>query len=293
MRRWLGLLPLAVGAAAAIVVVLSGLDRWLVLSARVWLVLLVVGALASAAWFGVAALLSRGRRRIAEAEARVRDEERLARRRFMRRLDHELKNPVTAIRTALASEGEGSPALQVAGAQARRLGALVGDLAKLADLETRALESEPVDLRSLVDEVLEALPPADRRISVEFPDVPWPVPPVVGDRDLLGVALFNLVGNAVKYSDDGARIEIRAAEADGVVSLEVNDHGWGIDGEALPQVWEELARGRHPRPVEGSGLGLSIVRVIAARHGGSAELRSEPGVGTRVVLRLPSAEHTR
>ena len=70
------------------------------------------------------------------------------------------------------------------------------------------------------------------------------------------------------------------------MTLEISDTGWGIAADELAGVWDELARGTNTRGAEGSGLGLSIVRVVAERHGGIAFIRSELGQGTRVVLRL-------
>lgn len=101
------------------------------------------------------------------------------------------------------------------------------------------------------------------------------------------MVFYNLLTNAVKYSDEGATIEVRGAEAESAVQIEVSDTGWGIDSDDVDAVWEELARGCRGRAVEGSGLGLSIVRVIVERHGGSLALRSEPGIGTRIAVRLP------
>ena len=145
-----------------------------------------------------------------------------------------------------------------------------------------------MDLEELADEAVEVVASTypERRITVEFPRVPWPIPAVWGDPDLLLVALYNVVANAAKYSDPGAHIEIRAAENEGWVTLEISDTWWGIAADELAGVWDELARGTNTRGAEGSGLGLSIVRVVAERHGGIAFIRSELGQGTRVVLRL-------
>nr|WP_077686293.1 HAMP domain-containing sensor histidine kinase [Tessaracoccus aquimaris] len=253
MRRawWVALAPVVVAGIIAAGLLVAGADTWLILSTRLSLTIALAGVVGSGAWLGARALRSRATRREAAVEARVRDQESQARHRFMRRLDHELKNPVTAIRTALAAQPTPGPAMGVVSAQARRLSTLVGDLAKLVDLDTRALEREPVDLRDVVDEAIEVLPPSDRRISVEFPQVPWPVPPVIGDRDLLSVAVFNLLSNAVKYSEPGARIEVRATEGGGVVHLDINDTGWGIPPAAVGQMWEELARGSTRAPSKG------------------------------------------
>ena len=290
-RILLALLPLAAAAVVAIVFAVVGVDPWISVAGPVGLFLVALGAVASILLLVVPLARRRSRDAVAAAETAARETERTARRRFLARLDHELKNPVTAIRSALSTVSSDDPALQVAAAQAARVSSLVGDLNKLADLETRTLERAPVDLEHVARDAVEAadLDPGARSFAIDFPTVPWPVPAVLGDADLLVVAVFNLVANAVKYSDRGASILLRASEADGWVTLEVSDTGWGIAAADLAGVWDELARGGNARGVEGSGLGLSIVRVIAERHGGTATLQSEPGVGTRVALRLPAA----
>ena len=84
-------------------------------------------------------------------------------------------------------------------------------------------------------------------------------------------------------------LELRAAEEDGAVAIEIADTGPGIPEEELPQVWDELYRGEGARGIPGSGLGLALVKAIINRHGGSATIRSRPGQGTEVALRLPVA----
>ena len=84
--------------------------------------------------------------------------------------------------------------------------------------------------------------------------VPWPVPPVPGDRDMLFVATYNLLGNALKFTRPGDVVEARAFEDGDAVVIEVADTGPGIPQEELPCVWEELCRGQNARGVPGSGL---------------------------------------
>ena len=278
------------GGAALIagILYLSGLNPWFWIRVPLATVVLTLG-LVVALILVVRDVVARRRRRQTEWRVgQVREEEREQRRRFLRRLDHEMKNPVTAIRTALATMPSEDEAYKIANTQAGRLSRLVTELAKLADLETRVLDLRPVDLEELAKEAVDVVASTypDRRMTVEFPSVPWPVPAVWGDSDLLLVALYNVVANAAKYSDPGAHIEVRAAENEGWVTLEISDTGWGIAADELAGVWDELARGTNTRGAEGSGLGLSIVRVVTERHGGVAFIRSEPGQGTRVVLRL-------
>jgi two-component system, OmpR family, sensor kinase len=141
--------------------------------------------------------------------------------------------------------------------------------------------------RDAVDAVGELPEATSRDLVVSFPRAPRPVPHVEGDADLLFLALYNLVANAVKYSEAGAHIEVRGAEGEGIVTVEVADTGLGIPEDEQGAVWEELARGSRTRGIPGSGLGLPLVRTIVHRHGGSVDLSSRAGEGTSVRLRLP------
>lgn len=227
-------------------------------------------------------------------ERRLRGE---AHRRFVHRLNHELKNPLTAIRAGLANldphGAADSSATSLANVQQQveRLARLVEELRKLADLETSQLEREPVDLATVVDEAVElarSMPGReDRRVQVHVQKVPWSLSPVQGDRDLLLLALYNLLDNALKFSPPEAAVEVRASEDGSRAAVEVADTGPGIPAEELPHVAEELYRGRGAQGVEGSGLGLALVDRIAALHGGELILRSREGQGTVATLRLP------
>jgi two-component system, OmpR family, sensor kinase len=223
------------------------------------------------------------------------------RRRFLLRLDHELKNPLTAIRAGLANI-EQAGAMATAGtsagialasvsAQANRITRLLDDLRKLADLETQEIETSPIDLPSLLHEVEEAIgaiPSASERvIRVSVPQAPWPLPLIEGDQDLLFIALQNLVANAIKFSAPGDTIEVRASEDGSCLLLEVADTGTGIPEDEIGEVWHELARGRAARSLPGTGTGLALVRVIVMRHGGQVAIRSRDGQGTVVSIRLP------
>ncbi|MFW5941011.1 MAG: sensor histidine kinase [Chloroflexota bacterium] len=219
------------------------------------------------------------------------------RRRFVQRLDHELKNPLTAIRAALANIG-GAPAssahhdaLRSIEAQTVRLSRLTADLRKIAELESRPLERGPVDLNALLQEVVDLArdkPESNsRRLSLTLPQAPWPLPTISGDWDLLFLAVYNLVENALKYTRTEDTIEVRAREDGSRVVIDVADTGPGIDADDLPHVWEELYRGTAARGASGSGLGLALVRSIAERHGGEVHLQSRAGHGTVFTLQLP------
>jgi two-component system OmpR family sensor kinase len=297
--KWLAvLLPLGLGLAAAGLAVSGRLPNYLLyvrgdVATLSWLVGLLLSALAASYLFlGVRAEKNR-RRDVAQVQARAADE----RRRFLRRLDHELKNPLTAIRAGLAnlawasSEEAQEEALGSVDAQALRLGRLAADLRKLAELETRSLERTSVNVADLLQEVLlvtqERPEGAERRLTLTVPQAPWPLPNIDGDQDLLFLAVHNLVDNALKFTAPGDTVEIRAFEDGATVVIEVADTGPGIPEGEIPHVWEELYRGQGARGVQGSGLGLALVQAIVERHGGQTSLRSRAGQGTVFTLRLP------
>jgi signal transduction histidine kinase len=224
------------------------------------------------------------------------------RRRFIRRLDHEMKNPLTGLRTALVNlqEAQSREERIRAGENAKkaqeRLTALLNDLRKLADLDERQIERERVDIPSLLSDVVEAArdhPAYTRRsLGLFIPRVPSPFPCIVGDRDLLVLAMYNLVENALKYTSAQEPVEVRALEDGKAVVMEVADSGAGIPAEDLPKIFEELYRGSNARGTEGSGLGLALVSRIVALHGGQIEVRSrqtEPR-GTVFTVRLPEGK---
>ena len=235
----------------------------------------------------------RGGQRLADVRIQVAEE----RRRFLQRLDHELKNPLTAIRAGLANLANGwatttqQEALASVEAQVLRLSRLTSDLRKLAELEARPLERVPIDVAELLQEAVtlaQEQPEADaRRLTLTLPQAPWPVPDILGDWDLLFLATYNLLDNALKFTRPGDTVEVRAFESSTFVAIEVADTGPGIPQEELPRVWEELYRGQGARGVPGSGLGLALVRAIVERHGGRVTLRSREGQGTVVTIRLP------
>ena len=306
-RRWQAALGLALLPAALGLLTwrLGARLGWLpdsVLYLRISLGYLALGAglLVSGLLVSALALAWRQERRWERRLASQQAEAAARRRQFLLRLDHELKNPLTSLQVELANlEADESPLsagqAQTAGRlheQVQRLSELVVQLRKLAELETRPIEAEDVDLAALLGELVaefQAIPTGQARpISLNLPTLPWPLPHVQGDPDLLYLALRNILDNAVKFSRPGDEVQVRAFEDARDVIVEIADGGPGIPPEEQELAWEELFRGqaRHSEP--GSGLGLALVRAIVERHGGQASLRSRPGQGTVVTLRLPA-----
>ena len=242
------------------------------------------------------------KRRIAQAQVMYADylqDTNQKRRSFLRRLDHEIKNPLTGLRAALVNleeakeSEERARAVTNAGRALERLTRLLTDLRKLSDLEERTIERFPVDVPDLLEDVVTAvriLPVCKgREINVLIPKVPSPFPTIVGDRDLLVLAVYNLVENALKFTSEEDSIEVRALEDGWNIVIEVADSGSGISADDLSKIFEELYRGSNARGTEGSGLGLALVNRIASLHHGGVGVRSsqtEPR-GTVFTLRLP------
>jgi len=219
------------------------------------------------------------------------------RRRFLRRLDHELKNPLTAILAGLANlsiaethEDRGIT-LRSVQTQVGRMRQLVAELRKLSELETRPLDLDQVEMTELLEETFvlakDTTGADHRELTISIPRAPWPLPAISGDRDLLILAVHNLLNNAIKFTQPGDTIEIRAFEDGNQVVIEVADTGPGISENDVAHVWEELYRGTGARGIQGSGLGLALVRAIVSRHEGEITLRSRPGEGTVFTMRLP------
>jgi two-component system OmpR family sensor kinase len=225
------------------------------------------------------------------------------RRHFLRRLDHELKNPITAILAGLANLSSSETpqqretAMSSVEAQMRRLRNLVSDLRKLADLERRSIEFNPIDMSPILVEAFEYVRDKDeaklRNFGISIPQAPWPLPYVAGDRDLLFLVVHNLLDNALKFTKDGDTIELRAYEDGARLVVEVADTGIGIRENERAYIWDELYRGEDARGIQGSGLGLALVKSIVQRHNGTVDLRSRSGQGTVFAFSLPILDVTK
>lgn len=242
------------------------------------------------------------RRNVRQAKAMILDSLRELeqnRRNFLRRLDHEIKNPLTGLRAALVNlqeaqnKDERIRAAENAGRAVARLSRLLADLRKLSDLGERPIERSRVDVPDLLQDAVDAahvLPAYDgREVSLLIPKVPSPFPSVTGDRDLLVLAVYNLIENALKFTSSEDSVEVRASEDGQVIVIEVADSGAGIPPDDVPKIFEELYRGTNARSTEGSGLGLALVKRIIALHNGQIYVRSsqiEPR-GTVFTVRLP------
>jgi len=239
--------------------------------------------------------LSDQNRRLLELD-RLKDE-------FLSLVSHELRTPLTSIRGYLdlvldEEAGELNPEqrrfLKAVERNSGRLLRLVGDLLFVAqaDAGRLTLERAKVDVAALAAECVEAARPVADQRSIELHLAAEPVPALVGDRGRLAQVLDNLVSNALKFTPEGGRVEVRTSVTDDYVRLEVEDSGIGIPAEEQPRLFERFFRAASAteQAIPGTGLGLAIVKAIVEAHAGRIEVVSAPGKGTTFLVELPLRE---
>jgi two-component system sensor histidine kinase MprB len=205
---------------------------------------------------------------------------------------HELRTPLTSLRTNievllrtrdLPSEDRDALLADV-GSQLQELTTLVGDLVDLArEDEKPEEEPEPVPLADLVQRAVDR---AQRRAQSLHFEVSLQPGQLRAQPALLERAFMNVLDNAAKWSPPGGTVSVKL-EAGDAWHLTVTDQGPGVAVEDLPHIFERFYRAQSARSMPGSGLGLSIVKRVVTSHGGTVEVASPPGGGTRVEIELP------
>ena len=223
------------------------------------------------------------------------------RRDFIGNVSHELKTPIFAIRGfaetllggALEDEAVSRKFLSKIERNANRLGALAQDLSDISRLEMgqRAMQFQPFSLKRLVSDVLESTDAlaTSRNVRVSV-SVSRSLPAVIGDSSQLRQVVMNLLVNAIKYSDDGGKVRIKArTRKDERIRITVSDNGIGIEQEHIDRLTERFFRvdKSRSRSAGGTGLGLSIVKHILAAHEQVLQIESKPGVGSKFSFDLP------
>jgi signal transduction histidine kinase len=166
---------------------------------------------------------------------------------------------------------------------------MLNALMDISEAETGVLRltREPVDLRGLAEETIDLYEDVAEAKTIAVTLTPGESVVVSGARDRLRQALANLLDNALKYTPDSGRVTITVARDGSDAVLTVEDTGIGIDAKDLPRIWERLYRADPSRSERGLGLGLSLVKAYVEAHGGRVEAVSQPGSGSRFVVRLP------
>jgi len=212
---------------------------------------------------------------------------------FISNVSHELRTPLFNIKSFIETlyeygedltEAERQEFLETANRETDRLTRLVNDVLDLSRLEScKIYHLEAVDLAQPIEQILRTYQLNARDKGIELlQEVEVDLPPVLGHYDLLLQVFANLVGNALKFTETGGKVMIRAhLQAPEIVRIEITDTGLGIDQEDQNAIFERFFRVENRvHTLEGTGLGLSIVRNIIQRHRSRVRLVSEVGVGT-------------
>ena len=246
------------------------------------------------AWAQVDALRAeRSARSEAEVSNRAKDE-------FIAMISHELRTPLGAIliwaQLLKAEELDAGAVARAVGMierSTKTLAQLIDDLLDASRIIAGKLtfETRPLDLRPVIEAALDAAAPAAqaRGVSLDRALGP-PLPPVSGDPGRLQQVAANLLANAVKFTPEGGRIEVRLEREGSLVRMRVSDTGSGINPEFLPFIFERFRQAdtTSTRKQKGLGLGLAIARHIVELHGGSIEAASPgEGKGSTFTVTLP------
>ena len=221
---------------------------------------------------------------------------------FVANVSHELRTPLTSIQgfaqailDGTASSGAAlKQAAQVIYEEAGRMHRLVVDLLDLARLDSGSapLDRQSIDVKGLMREVVEKMAPlaSSARVSLTM-DADTGIK-ISGDHDRLTQVLTNLLDNAIKHTPEDGQVRVSATSEKGDAKLIVSDTGPGIPPEEATRIFErfyQVDKSRKAGGGRGSGLGLSIARQIVQAHRGTIHVESEPGFGSRFVVRLPLA----
>lgn len=219
---------------------------------------------------------------------------------FLANTSHELRTPlngIIGIAESLKSGISGMPPfktrenLSLILSSAKRLAGLINDILDFSRLKNSDIElhRKPVDMKALTDTVLMIMKPlAQGKLLSLHNNIQDSTPPVWGDEDRLQQILYNLIGNAIKFTDVG-EVRVSAIQREDMVEISVSDTGIGISDDKQGVIFHpfEQADSSDSRAHGGAGLGLSITRQLVELHGGRVSLQSSPGAGAIFSFTIP------
>jgi len=224
-----------------------------------------------------------------------------ARDQFLYHVMHELRTPLTNIRAYAETLSQGviddeqtiRECYNVIMSETQRLNRLVEDILNVSQLEvgTARMDLAEVQLDKLLrSTVQDAQRSADTKNIDLLLNLPAKIPRLRGDKDRLKVVLTNLIGNAIKYTPDGGRVDVSCIEENERVRIAVTDNGIGIDPIDHDKIFDKFYRvdSEYVTEVPGTGLGLSIVKETVRVHGGSVLVTSTLGEGSTFTIVLPT-----
>ena len=222
------------------------------------------------------------------------------RKEFVANVSHELKTPLTTIKSYTETMMEGGvddpemkqQFLSVIDSEADRMARLVSDLLQLSnmDFQQTKWDQQPINLLELTHKTLitmeHTMKAKQQRLVYQPPEEPVMTR---GDEDAIEQVILNILSNAIKYTPAEGEIRIYLQKENQTAALTIQDNGMGIPSQDLPRVFERFYRVDKARSREqgGTGLGLSIAQQIMEAHGGTLHLYSREDKGTRVIMRFP------
>ena len=220
---------------------------------------------------------------------------------FVANVSHELRTPLTSIKGFVETLMDGAMEdpktaahfLEIINDETDRLNRLISDLLSLSRVEAKQgqIRKAALNLDKLIINTVSILSPqASEKNQILNVDIKIPLPVISADEDMIGQLLINLVDNAIKYTADGGRIDIRAERWNDSVKIAVSDTGIGIPRDSIPRLFERFYRVDKARSREmgGTGLGLAIVKHILEVHSGRIEVDSIVGQGSTFTVYLPA-----
>ena len=224
---------------------------------------------------------------------------------FVSNVSHELRTPLSLIRLyaetlelgRIKGQTKVEEYYRIIRKESERLTALINNILDFSRIEAGRKEYDfrQTDIAELVSNTLDTYRAQIDEHGFTFEQrIDSNIPPVQVDREAIARSLVNLVTNALKYSDGEKFLGVNLYRADGVLKLEVVDHGIGIARNEQAKIFEKFYRAGNPlvHNTKGSGLGLSLVRHIAHAHGGEVDVESTPGIGSKFTLTLPLGQAT-
>lgn len=218
------------------------------------------------------------------------------RKQFVADVSHEMKTPLTVIKSYSETLLEQAPEpetakrfLQVINRSADQMDATVNQLIQLIKTETGPVQKEPMDLVAAVQELLEAMGLQFKKKKLKIQLIAPPERTLLCDNERVRRVMINLLSNSIKYSNPGGHITVTLQEAEGGVTFAVADEGIGIEKKHLPHLFEKFYRVDKARSREtgGTGLGLSIVHSIVTGMGGTVSVESAFGKGSTFTCFFP------
>lgn len=224
---------------------------------------------------------------------------------FVSNVSHELRTPLALIRLyaetlelgRISTQEKKHEYYRIIRKESERLTALINNILDFSRIEAGRKEYEfrETDIAELVRNTLDSYRYQIEQQGFQLDErIDSNIPPLQVDREAIARALVNLINNALKYSSGDKFLGVRLYRENGVVKLEVLDHGIGIDRHDQSKIFEKFYRAGDPlvHNTKGSGLGLSLVRHISEAHGGDISVESTPGRGSKFILSLPLKKAT-